>query len=127
MDVTASWYRNQISKVTMGLVYQAVLQRGKVFACLDESPTLSVLRADVQTMIYLMQDFIAVRYTEVSCSALSAMALAVLYFVNPASLVPTFIPDAEQTQPEKVFGMCLDAVRTEMNRYQQWAISKGRN
>jgi uncharacterized membrane protein YkvA (DUF1232 family) len=71
-------------------------------------------------MLSLVRDYAAGRYRETPYWAIAAVALALLYVLNPADLFPDFIPGLGYLDDAAVIAFCLKLVEKDLEKYQQW-------
>jgi uncharacterized membrane protein YkvA (DUF1232 family) len=90
----------------------------------DRLPRLKQLFEQAKLMLSLVKDYAAGRYRETPYWAIAAVALALLYVLNPADLFPDVIPVLGYLDDAAVIAFCLKLVEQDLEKYKQWLASK---
>lgn len=77
-------------------------------------------RADALSMVAMLNDYYHRRYLKVPWYIISAIGAALLYVLIPVDLLPDFIPVVGYIDDASVFGLCLDLVGKELQKYRLW-------
>lgn len=75
-------------------------------------------------MLALVKDYWAGRYREVPYWAISAGALALLYVLNPADVIPDVLPGVGYLDDATVVAFCLKLIERELQRYRDWRAAQ---
>lgn len=76
-----------------------------------------------RTLVSLLSDYRAGRYTRIPFKAVAALAFAGLYVLNPMDLIPDFLAGVGFLDDAAVMGLVMRSVSDELDRYRQWAGS----
>lgn len=83
-------------------------------------PKLKHVVEQANIMLNMVKDYWAGRYREVPYWAISAVAMALLYVLNPADVVPDVLLGVGYLDDATVVAFCLKLVQRELERYQEW-------
>ncbi len=86
----------------------------------DKLPRLRQWMEHGKVMLELVKDYAAGRYREVPYWAISAIALALLYVLNPADVIPDMILGVGYLDDATVVAFCLKLIEKELTRYKEW-------
>lgn len=87
-------------------------------------PKLKQFFEQAKLMLSLVKDYAAGRYRDTPYWAIAAVALALLYVLNPADLFPDFIIGVGYLDDAAVIAFCLKLVEQDLEKYKQWLASK---
>jgi uncharacterized membrane protein YkvA (DUF1232 family) len=90
----------------------------------DKLPRLKQFFEQAKIMLSLIKDYTAGRYRETPYWAIAAVALALLYVLNPADLFPDVIPGLGYLDDAAVIAFCLKLVEQDLEKYKQWLAAK---
>lgn len=90
-------------------------------------PKLRTLVEQARVMLSMVKDYWSGGYREIPYWAIGAMALALLYVLNPADLFPDFILGVGYLDDAAVIAFCLKLVEQELERYKQWLAAKAKS
>lgn len=86
----------------------------------DKLPRLRQWMEHGKVMLELVKDYTAGRYREVPYWAISAIALALLYVLNPADVIPDMILGVGYLDDATVVAFCLKLIEKELTKYKEW-------
>lgn len=86
----------------------------------DKLPKLKRWVEQARLILELVKDYWAGRFREVPYWAISAGALALLYVLNPADVIPDVIIGVGYLDDATVVAFCLKLIERELERYKQW-------
>ncbi len=87
-------------------------------------PKLRQWMGQAGLMLALVKDYWAGRYREVPYWAISAGALALLYVLNPADVIPDLLLGVGYLDDATVVAFCLKLIERELQRYQDWRAAQ---
>lgn len=90
----------------------------------DKLPRLRQWMEHGKVMLELIKDYTAGRYREVPYWAISAIALALLYVLNPADVIPDMILGVGYLDDATVVAFCLKLIEKELARYTEWKAAR---
>ena len=90
----------------------------------DKLPRLKQFFEQAKLMLSLIKDYTAGRYRDTPYWAIAAVALALLYVLNPADLFPDFIIGVGYLDDAAVIAFCLKLVEQDLEKYKQWLAAK---
>jgi uncharacterized membrane protein YkvA (DUF1232 family) len=79
---------------------------------------------DLELLLSIVRDFWSGAYRKIPYWAVSAIAFALLYVLNPVDLIPDVIPVVGLLDDAAVVAVCLMLVEQELHDYKQWRESK---
>ena len=82
--------------------------------------SLKALMGQASLMVSMVKDYVTRRYREVPYWAISAVALALLYVLNPVDVLPDVILGVGYLDDATVVAFCLRLIEKELERYQLW-------
>jgi uncharacterized membrane protein YkvA (DUF1232 family) len=90
-------------------------------------PKLKTLFEQAKVMLAMVKDYWSGSYREVPYWAISAVALAFLYVLNPVDVIPDVLLGVGYLDDATVVAFCLKLVQREIKRYQEWRtlVTKG--
>lgn len=86
----------------------------------DKLPKLNKVMESAKVLLSLVKDYWAGTYREVPYWVISAGALALLYVLNPADVIPDVIIGVGYLDDATVIAFCLKLIERELDRYKQW-------
>lgn len=91
-------------------------------------PKLKTLFEQAKVMLAMVKDYWSGGYREVPYWAISAVALALLYVLNPVDVIPDVLIGVGYLDDATIVAFCLKLVQKEIEKYQEWAAvqAKGR-
>lgn len=89
----------------------------------DKLPMLKRWVEQARLILELVKDYWAGRYREVPYWAISAGALALLYVLNPADVIPDVIMGVGYLDDATVVAFCLKLIERELERYKEWKMT----
>ncbi len=87
-------------------------------------PKLKHWMEQAKLILELVKDYWSGRYREVPYWAISAGALALLYVLNPADVIPDVIIGVGYLDDATVVAFCLKLIERELERYKLWKTSQ---
>lgn len=99
-----------------------VTQRAKDIE--DKLPKLRHWMAHGKIMLELVKDYWAGRYREVPYWVISAVALALLYVLNPVDVIPDVILGIGYLDDATVVAFCLKLIERELQKYKDWKAAQ---
>jgi len=90
-------------------------------------PKLKTIFEQAKIMLAMVKDYWSGSYREVPYWAISAVALALLYVLNPVDVLPDVLPGVGYLDDATVVAFCLKLVQREIERYQEWAAARSKN
>lgn len=89
-------------------------------------PHLKKVFEQAKIMLSMVKDYWNGSYREVPYWAISAVALALLYVLNPVDVIPDMLLGVGYLDDATVVAFCLKLVQREVERYQEWQASRAR-
>ncbi len=83
-------------------------------------PRLKQWMGQAKLILEMVKDYGSGRYREVPYWALSAGALALLYVLNPADVIPDVIIGVGYIDDATVIAFCLKLIERELESYKSW-------
>ncbi len=83
-------------------------------------PRLKQWMGQAKLILEMVKDYKSGRYREVPYWALSAGALALLYVLNPADVIPDVIIGVGYIDDATVIAFCLKLIERELESYKSW-------
>ncbi len=99
-----------------------VTQRSKDIE--DKLPKLRQWTEHGKVILSLVKDYWAGRYREVPYWVISASALALLYVLNPADVLPDVIIGVGYLDDATVVAFCLKLIERELQKYKDWKAAQ---
>lgn len=90
----------------------------------DKLPKLKRWVEQARLILELVKDYWAGRYREVPYWVISAGALALLYVLNPADVIPDVIIGVGYLDDATVVAFCLKLIERELERYKEWKAAQ---
>lgn len=87
-------------------------------------PHLKAVFEQAKIMLAMVKDYWNGSYREVPYWAISAVALALLYVLNPVDVIPDMLLGIGYLDDATVVAFCLKLVQKELEKYQEWAARK---
>lgn len=99
-----------------------VAQRAKDIE--DKLPKLKNWMEQGKVILSLVKDYWSGKYREVPYWVISAAALALLYVLNPADVIPDIIIGVGYLDDATVVAFCLKLIERELERYKEWQAAQ---
>ena len=99
-----------------------VTQRAKDIE--DKLPKLRQWMAHGKIMLDLVKDYWAGRYRDVPYWVISAVALTLLYVLNPVDVIPDVILGIGYLDDATVVAFCLKLIERELQKYKDWKAAQ---
>ncbi|MEZ5386367.1 MAG: YkvA family protein [Prosthecobacter sp.] len=93
----------------------------------DKLPHLKAFFEQAKIMLAMVKDYWNGSYREVPYWVISAVALALLYVLNPVDVIPDMLLGVGYLDDATVVAFCLKLVQKEIEKYQEWAAAKSKN
>jgi len=90
----------------------------------DKLPKLHKVMEQAKVILSMVKDYWAGRYREVPYWVISAGALALLYVLNPADVIPDVIIGVGYLDDATVVAFCLKLIERELLRYKEWQAAQ---
>ncbi len=100
-----------------GVSRLAALAQSKVRA---NDKVFKSLRKDLDLMLRLSKAWATGKYKDVNISSLLIVIGAILYLIDPLDLIPDFVPILGLTDDVTVFGLAINRVKSELNKFEDW-------
>jgi uncharacterized membrane protein YkvA (DUF1232 family) len=91
----------------------------------ESNGPLKHLMEDFRLLLSVLSDYWHGRYRQVPWWAISAIAFALLYVLNPFDLIPDPIPLIGEIDDAAVVGLALMLIEHELHRHQEWKLRNG--
>jgi len=85
---------------------------------------LAKFARNIKLLFSVIKDYAQGNYKEIPWTAIAAIIGALLYIFSPIDLVPDFIPVFGLMDDAAVLGLCLNAVGSDLNKYEIWKQQK---
>lgn len=89
-------------------------------------PKLKKLFEHAKLMLCMVKDYWNGSYREVPYWVISAVALALLYVLNPADVIPDVFVGVGYLDDATVVAFCLKLVERELELYQEWQATRAK-
>ena len=89
-------------------------------------PKLKKLFEHAKVMLSMVKDYWNGSYREVPYWVISAVALALLYVLNPADVIPDVFVGVGYLDDATVVAFCLKLVERELELYQGWQAARAK-
>ncbi len=99
-----------------------VTQRAKDIE--DKLPKLRSWMEQGKVILSMVKDYWSGKYREVPYWVISAGALALLYVLNPADVIPDIIIGVGYLDDATVVAFCLKLIERELERYKEWQAAQ---
>ncbi len=90
----------------------------------DKLPKLKKFMEAGKIMLSLVRDYLSGAYREVPYWVMGAVALALLYFLNPLDLIPDAVPGFGYLDDATVIAFCMKLIDHELERYKAWKAAQ---
>ena len=90
----------------------------------DKLPKLRHWTEQGKVILEMVKDYWAGRYREVPYWVISASALAMLYVLNPADVIPDMILGVGYLDDATVVAFCLKLIDRELQKYKDWKAAQ---
>jgi len=75
---------------------------------------------DIKDLFLLVKDYLKGNYREVPLWVIIAIAIALIYIINPLDFVPDVIPILGLLDDALVLSICLSLVGIDLKKYRKW-------
>ncbi len=116
--------RETRSDTVIKMSIEKVNQRAKDIE--HKLPKLKQMFEQAKVMLSMVKDYCNGSYREIPSWAISAVALALLYVLNPIDMVPDVIFGVGYLDDATVVAFCLKLIQRELARYQEWRSTKSK-
>jgi len=89
-------------------------------------PHLKAVFEQAKIMLAMVKDYWKGSYREVPYWAISAVALSLLYVLNPVDVIPDAFIGIGYLDDATVVAFCLKLVQKELEKYQEWAAANAK-
>lgn len=90
----------------------------------NKLPKLKQVFEQAKIMLGMVKDYWNGSYREIPYWAISAVALALLYVLNPVDVLPDVVVGIGYLDDATVVAFCLKLVEKELEQYQQWLATR---
>jgi uncharacterized membrane protein YkvA (DUF1232 family) len=111
-------YESEASEVTSGR--RSVRALDSAIDITQRVPVLKDLVNDVPVMVSMVKDYVKGRYKRVPAKTITLLTAALLYLINPADIVPDYIPGAGYLDDAAVISFVLNSVKDDVDKYKYW-------
>ncbi len=113
-------FKQKASKMTDKDARKVVENAENIISKVLNSEVLKQFSHDVQTLIELLKDFIAKKYTDVPWMTVAAIIFALLYILSPIDIIPDVIPVIGLSDDLFVLSICLGLIKADLAAYRVW-------
>jgi len=119
-------YRQSVENIDQDDVEEAAAEGEQKVARLENAIPASLRRLwnDLKTLIALLRDYLAGRYTDLPFRTIAAVAAAVLYFASPIDAIPDMIPGLGYVDDDAVLTLCLQMISRDLENYRHWRTAE---
>jgi len=82
--------------------------------------------SDFKMLLAMLKDYYKGNYKAVPWYIISSIGATLLYVLTPIDSIPDFIPIAGYIDDAAIFGICLNFVRSEVEKYKEWKEGNSR-
>ena len=75
---------------------------------------------DIKLLFSIIHDYINGEYRKIPFWSIAAIVAALLYVLNPADLIPDYIPGIGYVDDALVVGACLAMIEQDLLEYKEW-------
>jgi len=86
----------------------------------QRSGPLQKFFGDIQLLLSMLQDYGYGRYREIPYWSIAAIAVSLLYVINPFDIIPDWIPIIGELDDAAVVAMCLYLIQNDLIIYKEW-------
>lgn len=79
---------------------------------------------EVKIFFSMLKDFFTKKYTEVPVGTIMAIASSLLYVLSPFDIIPDFLPVIGYVDDAGIVALCMNFVKTDLEKYKQFKESK---
>ena len=120
-------FKQQSAKVTEADAKKVVSNADDIIGKVLSGEALKQFAADVQTLIDMVRDYVAGRYTDAPWATIAAIVFALLYVLSPIDFLPDFIPIIGLADDAFVITICLRLIGSDLQKYRAWGQSQASN
>jgi len=80
---------------------------------------------NIQALYGMLKDYWAGDYQDVPWTVIAAVIFSLVYFVNPADLIPDVIPGLGYLDDAGVVSIILSSIGHHVDRYREWKLGGG--
>jgi len=86
---------------------------------LDPSKYLGLI-SNISLLFNCLKDYWEGGYKEIPWATITAIAFALLYFINPFDMIPDFIPGVGYIDDSAVIAMVISGIKNDLENYKLW-------
>ena len=113
-------FREQSAKVTEADAKKVVSSADDIIGKVLSGEALKQFAADVQTLIEMVRDYVAGKYSDAPWATIAAIVFALLYVLSPIDILPDFIPIIGLADDAFVMTICLRLIGSDLQKYRAW-------
>ena len=116
------WFNARRQNVDSDDVKYAAEKGARKIHKLNNAPpaALAAIWTDIRDMAALLRDFVKGEYRDVPWGTITAVAAALLYFINPIDIIPDFLPVIGFIDDALVLALALKLIGGDLDKYRSW-------
>lgn len=119
-DLNKAFFERNGGKITDQHFARLIEKAREIEAKVRKVPPLHKLWTDVLLCLELVRDYRSGEYRQIAPWAITAVAFALLYFINPVELIPDVIPGVGYLDDVAILALVLKLVKGELEKYAAW-------
>lgn len=118
--IDEEYISREASKITEDDLHTIAEKADEIWKRFENEGPLARFLEDARLLLAVTTDYLDGQYRTIPYFSIAAVAVALLYVLNPFDLIPDVIPVVGYVDDAAVVGLCLKMIEQDLHAYKVW-------